>query len=262
MAITAVGEIQHFAYTGTVQKFVVPISGIYRLTVVGGDQNGNRGGKGGTSVGYILLKKGTIVYVCVGGNGNTRYNGGGSGYAGAGGATHMALMTGTLAAIGARNLDKILIVAGGGGGRYYDSNCNTGGGGGGGITGGTGETDYGYGDFYGGSGGSQTYGYAFGQGQSCGTDAGAGGGGLYGGYAGQTGCGGGGGSGYIGGVPEFTYKGTTYSPVTISGSGNSGAANGEAAITLIAEVTSIAAYLGNKAVEAMLLGDLGVESIL
>ena len=167
-------------------------------------------------------------------------------YGGGGGATHIATATGSLASLSS-NRASILIVAGGGGGGPY-------GGTGGGINGGNGGKDSQRGGYFGigatqSSGGNYQYSTvtnsctgSFGQGgkvygdESYQSGGGAGGGGYYGGGGASiseeanAGCGGGGGSGYIGGVPEFEYKGTTYTPSTSNG-GNSG--NGKAKITLI-----------------------------
>lgn len=62
------------------------------------------------------------------------------------------------------------------------------------------------------------------------------GGGLYGGYTNQYASipySGAGGSGYIGGVPVFTYNGNTYSPTWMTGH-SSANGNGKAIITLVA----------------------------
>lgn len=126
------------------------ISGTYKLEVYGaqgGALGGTSGGKGGYSSGTVYLEKGTILYIGVGGSGNTTtstsngaggYNGGSGGYysndgaagrnttfASGGGLTHIATQDGTLSSIGAANISKVLIVAGGGGGASsnfrYDS---------------------------------------------------------------------------------------------------------------------------------------------
>ena len=263
MSILNIGDSQTFVYTGNVQTFTVDVDGLYELEVYGGKGGGNSGntgygGNGGYSKGYIELNAGQTLYIVCGGGNNNTYNGGGAGnrtaYSGAGGgATHIATVTGTLASIGASNIDKILIVAGGGGGGGYDSRY---GGSGGGLSGGdaSGGTYIGYGgtqtqggkNYYWQSQGytsHYTYG-SFGQGGTAetgipgaGRDAGGGGGGLYGGGGGSWSNGntyngaGGGGSGYIGGVPEIVYQGVTYSPSTLNGQ-NTG--NGSATITLIA----------------------------
>ena len=247
---------EEYSYTGIIETWEAPISGNYYLQVWGA-QGGSGGGLGGYSDGYMWLDQGTTLYICVGGKGSDRianratsvpggYNGGGAGgggytgwtggtaYSGGsgGGATHIATVTGTLSDIGESNLDKILIVAGGGGG-----SCTAGGtsGAGGGLEGGQASTfnnpNWVYAD-----GGTQTTGYAFGQGQDGRTSTGAyswgvdgnggGGGGLYGGYAytevsSYTMCNGGGGSGYTGNLLD---------PYTNSGR-NSG--NGRAKIKYV-----------------------------
>lgn len=250
MAIANEGDSQSFSYTGGMQSFTAPQKGIYKLEVWGA-QGGNSGGLGGYSYGHVLLEKGAVLYICCGQAGSktssTSYNGGGGGKSqhfgftdnyqptptggSGGGATHIATVTGTLSSIGSSNLSKILIVAGGGGGHADGDGLGTAyglGGTGGGTNGGasTGFSSWKY------SGGTQTSGNAFGQGQTAATAwgdwsgnenyacnaSGGGGGGLYGGKASDvTGnhkeaasCGGGGGSGYTGGVPSLTYFGTTY----------------------------------------------------
>lgn len=221
-----------FAYTGTVQEYVVPVSGLYKLEVWGAyspKTDNNKGGYGGYSVGYKKLKKNTVLYIVNGEAGQYKqtsswitlpnaYNGGGGTYAkygtaSGGGATHIALVSGTLAEIGKDIFDqKGLIVAGGGGGGK-----NSSGGSGGGISGGNGGESAA-------TGGTQTSGYAFGQGEpsiyvsTYPNDRGGGGGGYFGGKAGNV-CGGGG-SGWIGGVPSITYKGTTYNSSTSNGTNN------------------------------------------
>ena len=259
--ITNIGDLRKFGYTGDIRTLEIPKKGLYQLEVWGGhggrgsSSNTSVGGNGGYSKGYIELNVGDTLYIVSGGGNNNRYNGGGlstngTAYSGhGGGATHIANVTGTLVDIGSSNLDKIYIIAGGGGGGGEKASKE--GGTGGGVTGGNGS-----GTYYGG-GGTQTTGGAnpyfssathythgqFGvggnaeQNPSSGANyGGGGGGGLYGGAGGcWSGAtyqgGGGGGSGYIGGVPEITYKGTTYTPVTTNGV-NTGS-NGYAIITLI-----------------------------
>ena len=256
-----------FAYTGEVVEFTVPVSGIYKLTVVGA--NGGAHGilaatraYGGRSVGYKEFKRGDKVYVCCGQagglDGRAAYNGGGAGIVptigqeswrnpsgSGGGATHMATAGGTLV-----NLtdDQVLIVAGGSGGDsaggstfgdYYTS-----GGSGGGMSGGRG-------GHFGGNGtnaepGTQNSGYAKGAGQSATWAAewdgnpmvtGGGGGGYFGGYAGNgAGGAGAGGSGYIGGVPQIAYKGVTYPPAT-ENNYNAEGTDGYAIIELVVKTT-------------------------
>jgi len=130
-------------YTGTVDTITILKTGLYRLYArgaAGGSWAGSGNGPaGGISSGYKFLKKGTILYACVGGQGSYSsagsgpaggFNGGGDGrrytynngasYAGSacsgGGASHIATISGTISAIGASRKSSILIVAGGGGG--------------------------------------------------------------------------------------------------------------------------------------------------
>ena len=253
MAITNEGDSQSYDYTGGMQSFTAPQKGIYKLEVWGaqggaGSREGNgTPGLGGYSYGHVLLEKGAVLYICCGQAGATTsatmYNGGGGGKSqyfdftdhykptttggSGGGATHIATRSGTLAELG--STDGLLIVAGGGGGAAGGGGLGSSygiGGSGGGESGGAG---VGFASWTS-SGGTQTSGYAFGQGQTAITwwgdwdntyesnTAGGGGGGLYGGYAADVNGnhrdsasrGGGGGSGYIGGVPTLTYFGATY----------------------------------------------------
>ena len=270
----SVGSYQEFGYTGGMQSVTIPADGIYKLECYGGkggDGNGSAGGKGGYSVGYILLQKNTVLYVCVGGAGTTAsgngyvagaYNGGGgtSGDYGesqtwsgtGGGATHIATVTGTLQSIGAANLSKILIVAGGGGGgtwhsvaAYYRHTGGTGGG----LEGGSSSSGQ--------KGGTQTSGYAFGVGKSRKGVGGGGGGGLWGGFQ-EAHAGGGGGSGYIGGVPSFTYNGVTYSPSTSNGQSNG---NGYARITFAALSKIYKLNVDGSVVQTVYLDGVALEQI-
>ena len=228
---TASLSVIDYDYTGDEQAYVVPEDGAYTLETwgaSGGDvDSSNKGGYGGYSIGKVSLNKGDILYINVGGSGNTTtafdkiaeggYNGGGDAIntnhdcisylsGSGGGATHVATKSGLLSTL-SDSLDSILIVSGGGGG---SNNCGYGnygsGGSGGGVNGVSADS----------SGGSNTYGLgatqetfgcdnrggkcgSFGQGYS-GTKSqyGTGGGsGLYGGGAGKI-SGSGGGSGYIG----------------------------------------------------------------
>ncbi|MDE5587502.1 MAG: cadherin-like beta sandwich domain-containing protein, partial [Bacilli bacterium] len=225
----AAGYIYETGYTGKIEEFVVPFSGVYKLEVwgaQGAEKKAGTGGYGAYSTGSTILAGDSIVYIGVGGQGAYRaggFNGGGNGQyqagsvrnaaGGGGGATHIARKTGLLSTL-SNDLDDILIVASAGGGA---SESNNAGGSGGGIqgndgkggcylpTGGTqtnggvrGYSDASYGGF--GAGGSAPYGSASG-----GTyGAGGGGAGFYGGggasYASVKNCaaGGAGGSGYIG----------------------------------------------------------------
>lgn len=180
-----VETVTEIGYTGKVHAFTVPADGLYKLEVWGArggnspgwhwystDPDTDRerwGGLGGYSYGNVVLNKGEIIYVCVGGqggdcklteNGNTAggYNGGGSTtrYAegaqvcGGGGCTHIGRFNTTLAEHGSGKdlsdedvlkdvLKDVFIVAGGGGGSSaaYSSGQNPAcGGAGGGASGG------------------------------------------------------------------------------------------------------------------------------
>ena len=224
-----------FDYTGTEQVFTVPADGKYKIETWGSqggsgvNKNSNtgentyyirEGGYGGYSVGYLTLKSNDTLYINVGGGGTTfvddttnaqnvipgGYNGGGSGllYSNGGGATHIAIQSGLLSNL-ENSRDDILIVSGGGAGTsaHAEGGGFCFGGNGGGYIGNSGYTYHNDYDGNIGSGGTQTSGFNFGNGESFkdSTTAGAGGG-YYGGYIG-TGtsswkkCGGGG-SGYIG----------------------------------------------------------------
>ncbi len=227
---TTEGDVLSMGYSGTIDTVTVQLDGIYKVTVKGASGGGGSGGRGGYATGKIELKKGQVIYVCIGGAGylgsvdvyygSTAFNGGASGYKNrsysGGGCTHMAFVGGTLANIGYSTFvdaKKGIIVAGGGGGT---SQIGGGGGAGGGSFGnngsgvvpGTGGTQT-TGGYY--SGNASVYVGTFGYGASGsgsgGVCGGSGGGGLYGGGGGgsqyvasaddyQAG-GGGGGSGYL-----------------------------------------------------------------
>src|SRR5574344_155718 len=225
---TEVGASWEYAYTGTVQSFTAKQSGVYKLDVIG-------------ATGFIKLNKDQTIYIAVGGNSGGSgggYNGGAAGGSGSddgetwiggggGGATSITTTNRGVLANYASYKSEILIVAGGGGGATHDRDTSTntyrGGGSGGGLEGvSMGFCTCGVGQGAGtqsiagdgasfGSGGTQT--------------GGGGGGGLYGGRGGLRGSpgwgtpshcvsGGSGGSGYIDGVPSFTYNDVTYSSVT------------------------------------------------
>lgn len=70
-------QATNFSYTGNVQSFTVPTTGIYKLEVwgaqgggVSGDfpdnQTSYSGGTGGYVVGYKVLTAGDILYICIG----------------------------------------------------------------------------------------------------------------------------------------------------------------------------------------------------
>lgn len=283
MAITKEGESQDFNYTGNVQSFTVPVDGIYKLEVWGA-QGGNvysgpysgeikataSGGAGGYSVGYTVLEKDEIIYICVGSypegwnNCSGGYNGGGSGSeadgaywnaSGGGGATHIAKTNrGVLSSYDSYR-SEVLLVAGGGGGAQIRSNDDDTftrhyGGSGGGLNGGAGSD--------GNAGGSQTGGYAFGKGASgWGAYMSGSGGGWFGGTNPGQWNSGSGGSGYIDGTPALTYKGVTYSPSTSNGA-RSG--NGLARITLIKKAMPATLYLGGLELTGIFVGDKEIKS--
>ena len=246
-----VPEVQNFEYTGAVQSVDLP-AGKYKLEVWGaqGGSCTQNPGKGGYSTGNVTLSTTTKLYIYVGGQGETctkiqsgvakgGFNGGGTGYwcSGAGGATHIASATGLLSELSSLR-SSIYVVAGGGGG----SGKNSGGGGdGGGITGGRGKnTDTASKDE--GEGGTQTTGYAFGQGGDGGIYgyAAGGGGGWYGGYGGTSYSGngtpnGGGGSGYINTIltNAQTIAGNASMPAPAGSTETGHTGNGYARITLV-----------------------------
>ena len=79
MSITIEGTCQEFEYTGSIEKFIPPYNGLYKLEVYGaqGSSGGGTGGAGGYSSGYLVLNRKNELYICVGGQ--TNYNGGGTG---------------------------------------------------------------------------------------------------------------------------------------------------------------------------------------
>ncbi|MBR1416354.1 MAG: hypothetical protein IJ572_00860 [Bacilli bacterium] len=229
-----------FAYEGKEEQFTVPLNGIYILETwgaQGGSTPGNKvGGYGAYSIGVVSLTKGQKLFINVGGAGTNGtsttgdytggYNGGGNSYhwlnnntynASGGGATHIAMKSGTLASLGytqAVTNEMLLIASGGGGGAYYyASNENANGGSAGGIKGinggkssstngreGYGATQSAGGSFASGSRGAPSSG-SFGKGGNSSTASnnggGSGGGGGYYGGGGSTVAGAGGGSSYI-----------------------------------------------------------------
>lgn len=239
------GFVKNFDYIGGEMTLNITEDGYYKLEVWGAS-GGNatstyKGGYGSYSVGVVELEKGDTLYINVGGQGGTSstknvpakggYNGGGSSLnnvdgcgdfyvGGGGGATHIALQSGTLASFDfdgdghadSEELLYLLIVAGGGGGSNYCNGWNYGSGGhGGGYAGneaynlgpdaisgnghGTGGTQTAGGSTYRGSG--LTNPSSFGASKEISSNRVGGGGGFYAGGIGNLGSGGGG-SGYIG----------------------------------------------------------------
>ncbi len=290
-APTTKNQVLTLNYTGTVDAITIAKTGLYKLEVYGAAGYGDAG-KGGRSIGYVYLKRGTILYACIGGQGiagpggyvaggfngggpgsGYRYNNGaataGDGRSG-GGASHIALISGTLEQIGAARKNQILLVAGGAG--SCDKNY-TNYGHGGGLIGGMGyDTD----DLAGAtqtSGGVSGYKYGTQSAFGCASKAidpydnmytWGGGGGLYGGGSTSFSQGGGfsdrcggGGSGYIGGVPTVTYKGKSYAPYTVGGVRTG---HGIGYITLIEPGTPTLFY-GDRQVDALYYSDREIDTL-
>jgi len=177
-----------FSTTGTVAWVVPDGNSSIDLDVSGSQGSANTsyytdaGGKGGRVQATYPVSAGQTVYIYVGERSPTNskvapFNGGG-----AGGSNSSAGGGASDIRVGGTALTDRIIVGGGGGGGSYDS------------------TPAGYGGYPAGSngtgaGGTQSSGYALGQGGSGGSRGGGGGGGYYGGYGGSYG-GGGGGSSY------------------------------------------------------------------
>lgn len=232
-----------FDYTGTVSSYTVPADGLYQLEAWGAqggakstDQTiSSHAGLGGYTKAEAKLRKGDIIYIVVGGQGEYAkdnssvggsvggYNGGGdsgpnlSGGSGSGGgATHIAKVSGLLKNLEASK-NQIYIVAGGGGGADNGGTNGTGtsddgsGGSGGGTSGAPAYINgvFATGEYFNagtsnlsgcGMPGTQDKGFAFGQGEHviAQTDTGGGGGGFYGGHTTANNNGGGaGGSGHL-----------------------------------------------------------------
>ncbi|PTQ55280.1 MAG: Phage protein [Candidatus Carbobacillus altaicus] len=236
-------------YTCTKQDsvpFVAPKTGKYLLEVWGAaSANGNMmGPNGGYSRGEIYLQSGETIYVTVGcastENGKGGFNGGGPSYFSynsGGGATHIAKRKGLLKSLENYKND-VLIVAGGasGGDKNYALRSE---GQGGGLSG----TALPFNQNS--EPGTQTSGGVisdrylllngrFGEGGGIGDVRKGGGGGWYGGSAGEYFVGGGG-SGYIGGVQNGT---------TITG-GNTRSKDGSAVITYIDKNIAVEFYTNN-----------------
>ena len=285
------GESVTFSYTGNIQTYEVESSGLYEIEVWGGQGGGGAGG--GYAKGYKRLKRGTTLYIGVGGQGEASnpwtthgaytnaggFNGGGSGRNagwydpdednywtsyrggyGGGGATHIALVDGVLSTIGYSdfvNNGKGIIIAGGGGGSANDQYRGTS------YSGGSGGGTDGGGNSGGTPGASQSSGNAFGQGQNAPSQyRGGGGGGFYGGYAGSGDApkvAGTGGSGWIGGVPSVEYKGETYAPSMSNGIRTG---NGQAKLTKIGGAVvyygelECTVALGETEIDDIYLGDV------
>lgn len=249
----SVGDYQDYGYTGGVQSFTAPVSGIYKLEAWGAQGgSGNRGGgSGGYAYGHKELRKGQTIYICVGAkgaddDGGPSYNGGGdgddAGYSAdgsGGGCTSITTVNrGVLSNFSSYRSEVLIVGAGGGGGARYSSKKKEAGGNGGGLTGEKGEGAASPGTQTGGGGsfGRGGNGYAGGGGSG---GAGGGGGGWYGGGGGSShegrGKSGAGGSSYYGGCPVISYKGVSYGQGTVTG-GRTG--NGMARITFAVRTLS------------------------
>lgn len=212
------GDILNFAYTGAVQSIELP-KGTYKLEcwgAKGGDSSNTAiGGKGGYSLGQLVLPSKTQVYIYSGGSGTAGesgsiktggFNGGGDGSYGGGGSGGGA----SDIRIGQDSLYARIIVAGAGGGGA-NANATVNGGVGGGTSGGQGG-DYSDSYSYGSNPGTQTSG---GEALSAGTE--------YSGLSGSFGEGGrtatstntksrsgGGGAGWYGGAGGRWSKNSSY----------------------------------------------------
>ena len=214
-----------FSYSNQIQSVTLDVEGYYKLETWGAQGGGDatyQGGYGGYSIGYVYINPQTTLYIAVGGAGgyctgssctaSGGYNGGGacksysdsaSTCGGGGGATHVATSSGVLSSLSSSTGNILIVAGGGGGGNLCNTCCNyaSGGSGGGATAQGAVNTGAPHFSANGGdaaTGGTQTSGNAFGQGQG-GTSSmivGAGGG-YYGGKS-STINGAGGGSGYIG----------------------------------------------------------------
>lgn len=302
-APTNKNQVLTLNYTGTVDAISIAKSGLYKFDIYGGAGGGDAwtgigenydggGCKGGRAVGYALLKKGTTIYACIGGGGTVRnkkaapggFNGGAPGspylynngnayadwgYAG-GGASHIALISGTLAQIGASRKNQILIVAGGGGAGNPSGNYGTGGG----LNGGPAYGGYNRTPTPGTQASAGISDYQYGTQPGFGTAGAAvnpydnmftrgGGGGLYGGGSVSFSQGGStvgiaaGGSGYIGGVPARVYKGISYTPSCINGVRTG---HGIGYITFM-ELGLPTLFYGDREIDALYYGDKEIDTL-
>lgn len=273
IATLPVGKEWDYSFLASEQSFESPLDGDFKLEVWGA---GGKGNSGGYATGVYTMNKGDIIYIYTGGTTATYvggYNGGGNGgkssYGnglGGCGATHIATTNRGVLSNYADYQSEVIIVAGGAGGYgdgssyevlYRLSSRDGKSGAGGGETGGNAYPAYYYwkDDDYNGingakstalgkvsyvTGGTQTSGYAFGQGQTGKTlttkqydtssdrGRGGGGGGWYGGYASQNNGGAGSDSGGAGGSGHL-------SEVLTEGSMSNGvnAGAGKVKITLV-----------------------------
>ncbi|NBP29730.1 MAG: hypothetical protein EBV23_09160, partial [Flavobacteriia bacterium] len=196
---TAQGGSQNFPFTGGVQNFTAPISGVYTIEAWGakGGDDGNIGANGGYASGTVALTAGQTLAVYTGGMGASCAVGGGGGWNGGGNAGPQGCSGGGGGAsdvrLGGVALGNRIIVAGGGGGAGC---CGQQAGAGGGLNGNNGSANGGTQA----AGGAGNAAGALGQGGNKNGDGGGGGGGYYGGGAAFNDDGGGGGSSFVGGV--------------------------------------------------------------
>ncbi len=170
-------------FTGVIEELEIPSDGTITASIFGGAGTGiiNPGGEGGFVEGTFDVTAGQILYMHVGGDGETGYNGGGQPYGG--GFTSLGFtMPGPTA-------EYILIAGGGGGGGGGGAGGAGGGAGGGELSGSPGTSD----TLVGGDGGSVDIGGVGGNGGADGTAL-QGGSGTIGGGGGYFGGGGAGGS--------------------------------------------------------------------
>lgn len=277
MAITGVNTSQSYDYTGGIQTFTAPFKGVYKLEVWGaqggmcGRSSDACGGYGGYSVGYLELNTNQKLYIAVGGAGskgksqstvNGGYNGGGTGWygnyggGGGGGCTHISTTNrGVLKNYNSYKSEVLIVAGGGGGGNEYPGIISKGGAGGGTSGSGTDRATGGSQSSAGTNGGFGYGGGGSGSKDGTGEQSAGGGGGWYGGGCGHDHTGGGGGSGYIDGVSDITVKGTSYVKSTSNGKRgvSNGALNGYATITCIS--FGLMAYIGDKLLDAIYIGD-------
>lgn len=271
-----VGETKTFNYTGAVQSITL-LPGIYTFDaygasggggVVGAHNYSSVGGMGGRATATFQILDIITIYIYVGGagfygSGSSSYsgptggwngggNGGNSSSGSGGGATDFRVTGG--AWNNTNSLYSRFLVAGGGGGSDNWHGTGTGAGSSDDGSGGSGGGLEGQGAWVGGGyqasyRGTQTSGYALGQGGhvTTNTDTGGAGGGWYGGkVSNNNNGGGGGGSGYIKGYPECNTAYTSYqSDVIVYQSGsfalNARSGNGYATITCLKRGYSITA---------------------
>jgi hypothetical protein len=267
---SAVGSAITFTPEGvgySVDAFTAPRKGIYRFTLKGSGgalvrtwSTAGTPGKGGLTVGYLLLEKGQTVYV------------------GAGDTCRAGFVSKTTGAA-LKNIAKedLFFVAGAGGGNGNgDRGVGADGGNGGGETGANGSTYAGY-TGYGGTqtkGGQGNGGYdadkqgAYGVGgngfyvnvENQSRWGGAGGDGYYGGGSGGAWNGGGGGSGYIH-TDTLKVNTKTFTNVTQQGGGASGNNRGSVQVSYHARAELPIKFNG-ATIERLIYNGVEIESLI